>query len=205
MLTKFLKSKTAFVFIEFQHEWIGENAPLKNRFVKDRELFDLSVSNAAQIITKAREKEWMIVHAGLDLSHDPEYLVFAGGTGKLGLAGAIPKVGTWQESGSRFVPPFCPEAGEFIVKGRAGASVLKHSTLDPFLRHNGISNLVLMGFATHVCVESTLRDAHDSGYNCIVVTDACGAFEQQQADYFEKHVLHHFGEGCITPELLSIL
>ncbi|MGI0119572.1 hypothetical protein [Zooshikella sp. RANM57] len=50
-----------------------------------------------------------------------------------------------------------------------------------------------------------LRCAHDSGYNCIVVTDACGAFEQVQADYFEKHILHHFGEGCTTSELLNTL
>lgn len=79
--------------------------------------------------------------------------------------------------------------------------MLKNSTLDPFLRNNRIDTIVLMGFATHVCVESTLREAHDIGLNCWIVTDGCAAFTEAQHDHVVEHVLHHFGAGIDTATL----
>lgn len=49
-----------------------------------------------------------------------------------------------------------------------------------------------------MCVESTLREAHDKGYTTYVVTDATGAFTQQQQNYFEDEILHHFGKGILV-------
>ena len=95
--------------------------------------------------------------------------------------------------------------GEFIVHGRSGASVLKNSTLDAFLRNNRIDTLFLTSFATHVCVESTLRDAHDSGINVFVVKDACAAFNRAQDEHFHQHILHHFGAGIDVATLLKML
>jgi nicotinamidase-related amidase len=103
------------------------------------------------------------------------------------------------------VPPFVPLPGEFIVRGRSGASVLKNSTLDPFLRNNRIDTLYLSGFATHVCVESTLRDAHDNGLNVFVVKDACAAFTRAQDDHFYQHILHHFGASIDVASLVERL
>jgi nicotinamidase-related amidase len=151
------------------------------------------VDTAARVLSAARTGGWTIAHAGLDLRHDPDYALFNGGEGVSGLRAAIPKAGTWTGDGARFVEPFVPRAGEFQAVGRSGASVLKNATLDPFLRNRGITTVLLMGFATHVCVESTLREAHDLGYNAVLVHDACAAFEQRQHDHVRRHVLHHFG------------
>ena len=141
----------------------------------------------------------------MDLSHDANYLIFGQGRKKSGLASAIPRAKTWDEKGVQFVEPFVPRNGEFVVKGRSGASVLKNSTLDPYLRNNDITTLFLSGFATHVCIESTLREAHDMGLNTIVILDACGAFEDEQSTYFENHILHHFGQGIKSQELLNVI
>jgi len=73
------------------------------------------------------------------------------------------------------------------------------------LRHNGFDKLIFMGFATHVCVESSLREAHDMGYEAYSVLDACGAFTQSQTDYFEAHILHHFGASLMRKDLLDLL
>ncbi len=121
----------------------------------------------------------------------------------LGLRKAIPAAGTWKERGAAFVAPFVPREGEFVLKGRSGASVLKNATLDPFLRNNDINTLFLMGFATHVCVESTLREAHDLGYNAYVVEDACAAFEAAQHEHVRRHVIHHFGEETDASTLIA--
>ena len=201
----FEKDKSAFVFIEFQQEWIGPDARLKNLLVKNKNKFEQVVKAAALIIETARQKKYNIVHAGLDLSHDANYLIFGQGRNKSGLASAIPRAKTWDEKGAQFVEPFVPRNGEFVVKGRSGASVLKNSTLDPYLRNNDITTLFLSGFAIHVCIESTLREAHDMGLNTIVILDACGAFEDEQSTYFENHILHHFGQGIKSQELLNVI
>lgn len=200
------KNRTAIVFIEFQDEWIGPEAKLRDLLVKDLQDFNAAVANAESIIKSARENGWLIAHAGLDLRHDPDYLIFGrGGEDKAGLRKAIPNAGTWTGQGAEFVEPFIPQAGEFIVTGRSGASVFKNSTLDAFLRNNDVNTVILLGFATHVCVESSMREAQDIGYNVYVVPDASGAFEKAQADYFEAHILHHFGHGISTNELITQL
>lgn len=205
MITNLNLKRTAFVFIEFQNAWIGEGARLAKFLVEDRDAFYPAVGNAEKIINGARKAGCLIAHAGLDMRDDPQYLLWGRGEGKLGLAGAVPRAGTWTtENDVAFVEPFVPQAGEFIVKGRSGASVFKNSNLDPFLRNNDVENVVLLGFALHVCVESSLREAHDIGYNAYVAVDACGAFNLAQSEYFSKHIIRHFGLNLESEALISL-
>jgi nicotinamidase-related amidase len=197
------KERTALVFIEFQEEWIGDKAFLRKELVKDDAAMDRATAAAANVLDRARRSGWKIAHAPLDFSQDTNYLLLGRGEGKAGLAGAIPRLRTWQTEGSRFIAPFVPRAGEFVSRGRSGASVLTNATLDAYLRNNDINTIVLMGFATHVCVESTLRQAHDMGYNVYVVTDGVAPFEPEQQAYFEKHVLHHFGRPITSQQLIA--
>jgi nicotinamidase-related amidase len=75
--------------------------------------------------------------------------------------------------------------------------------LSAYLRNNGLDTIILMGFATHVRIESTLRQAHDMGYNVYVVNDGVAPFEPEQQAYFERHVLHHFGEAITSEQLIE--
>jgi len=196
------RSRSAIIFIEFQNEWLDPASPL-NRLMQDRAQFDEAVKNAATLIAHAREQEIPIVHAGLSLVNDPGYGIFAGGRDKLGLRGAIPRAGTWTTPQRvAFPEPFTPKPGEFVVAGRSGASVLTNSNLDAYLRNNRIDQLYLAGFALHVCVESTLRDAHDLGYDATVISDAAPAFTAQQREHVLHDVVHHFGRHATTAQLI---
>jgi nicotinamidase-related amidase len=199
------KQRTALVFIEFQEEWIGEHPALTEILVKDKQAMVNATEAARRVLEAARASGWTIVHAPLDLSSDPNYLIFGRGEGKLGLRSEIPRIKAWQASGSRFVAPFVPRENEFVSRGRSGASIITNSTLDAFLRNNGIDTIVLTGFATHICVESTLRHGHDLGLNVYVVKDAVAPFEPEQQAYFERHVLHHFGAGITSDQLIAQL
>ncbi len=201
----FDKNRSALVFIEFQAEWLSQESPLFQNLVLDKEPFLSAVSQAAVLLAAARQHACHIAHAGLDLRPDPHYRLFSGGHGVMGLRAAIPKAGTWIGRGADFVAPFVPMRQEFIVQGRSGASVLKNSTLDPYLRNNRIDTIFLSGFATHVCVESTLRDAHDSGLNVVVVRDACAAFTRAQDAYFHQNILHHFGASMDVATIVKQL
>ena len=200
-----IPGRTALVFIEFQDEWLAPEAFLYQQLVLDKPAFRAAVANAARVLQAAREQGWAIVHAGLDMRSDPQYRLFAGGKNLMGLRAAIPKAGTWIAQGAKFTPPFIPQENEYQSLGRSGASVLKNSTLDAYLRNNRLDTVIFMGFATHVCVESSLREAHDMGLNAWVVDDACAAFTVEQHDYFLKNILHHFGESLSSEALINII
>ncbi|MGE4504921.1 MAG: cysteine hydrolase [Desulfovibrionaceae bacterium] len=199
------KDRSALVFIEFQREWLDPEGTLARLLVQDKPAFGRAVENAAGVLAAARANGWLVAHAGLDMRHDPGYLLFGAGKGgeRLGLRGVIPRAGTWTGSGAEFAEPFVPREGEFPVRGRSGASAFKNSTLDPFLRNNGVSTVFLLGFATHVCVESSLREAHDLGYDAWLVHDGCAAFTAEQHEHVRRHVVHHFGAEVDAATLIQ--
>ncbi|MCW8128036.1 cysteine hydrolase [Microbulbifer halophilus] len=198
-----VRDRSAIVFIEFQREWVSEAGRLRRLLVKDDGHFQQAVDRAASLLASARAEGFRVAHAPLDLRRDPNYRLFGGGRDVIGLRRAIPNAGTWTDEGAEFVEPFVPRQDEFVAAGRSGASVLKNSTLDPYLRNNDVRTLFLAGFATHVCVESTLREAHDLGYNAYLVSDACAAFEESQHEHVLDHVVHHFGGAVATDDLIA--
>lgn len=199
------KARTALIFIEFQNEWVAPMGTLRKLLVEDEAQFQTAIDNGARVLEAARQAGWTVAHTPLDLRKDSSYRIFGPPDEALGLRRAIQKAGTWTGDGAAFPAPFAPQVDEFVAAGRSGASVLTNSTLDAFLRNNDVNTVVFLGFATHVCVESSLRQAHDLGYNAYVVTDAVGAFEDHQNTYFQEHVLHHFGAGITSDALIAVI
>ena len=194
--------KSALVMIEFVNEWLAPQGKLRG-LIKDTEAFSLSQDAAQHALAAARKAGMPIIHTTLKLSSD--YREF--GHLHFGLRGAISKAGTWQkqDDGWQFYPPFTPRPDEFIVSGRAGASAFTASDLDNYLRAQGITRLYLAGYATHVCIESTLRAAHDLGYEAVVLSDATAAFTAQQQQHVLTDVVHHFGWAMTTQAFVETL
>ena len=105
---------------------------------------------------------------------------------------------------SQAVNSTCPSqlGEEFVVGGRTGGSAFAGSNLDSYLRNNHIDTLYIMGYALHVCVESTLRSAHDLGYKPILIEDASAAFTPEQRQHVLNEVVHHFGKKITTQEFM---
>lgn len=194
------KSKSALILIETQNEWMHLDGKLNKALVKDREMMQASIKNIEKALEYARKNGIKVIHVGLRFQKGYPELA----NGKNGLRKAIPDAGTFSinEFGSQFFETVKPIDGEFVVTGRVGASGFTGSNLDVYLRNNKIENLYLVGYATHVCVESTLRDAHEKGYNTFVLSDATSAFTQTQQSYFLSDIVHHFG-GQLTTENFS--
>jgi nicotinamidase-related amidase len=196
------KERSALLLIEFVNEWIGPEAGL-DFLMEDREQFARSRQAGNQILEAARREGLTVIHATLRLSND--YREF--GDGHFGLRKAIPEAGTWRESedGWRFADGFEPLEGEFVVEGRTGSSVFAGGNLESFLRANEITQLFLAGYALHVCVESTMRDAHDRAYDAVVLPDATAAFTAAQRKHVLEHVIHHFGAAMETDDFIRWL
>lgn len=187
--------RSALLMIEFVNEWLAPEGKLR-RLIEDEHQFSQSQEAARLALAAARQAGMPVIHATLQMSSDYREL----GRARFGLRGAIQKAGTWQkqESGWQFHGPFAPLENEFVVSGRAGASAFSASDLDNYLRGQGITRLYLAGYATHVCIESTLRAAHDLGYEPVVLSDATAAFTDQQQQHVLNEVVHHFGWAMPT-------
>ena len=187
----------ALILIECQNEWLSKDGKL-NKLIEDDGLFKDSVANIEKVLGFARDFGMPIAHVGLRFQIGYPELA----NGKSGLNKAIPEAGTFpiNEFGSQFYDAFKPIKNEFIVTGRTGSSAFAGSNLDVWLRNNKIEDVYLVGYATHVCVESTMREAHDKGYNPILIEDATSAFNRMQQEYVLNEVVHHFGEHRTTAD-----
>ncbi|QKF73060.1 isochorismatase [Aliarcobacter faecis] len=189
---------SALLLIEYQNEWLDEKSKLYS-FMKDKKQFEESIKNSKEALEYARKIGMKVVHIPLVLSDD--YKEF--GNGQYGLRAVIPQVKTWKGENKDFHKDFIPKDDEFVITGRLGASGFAGSNLDTVLRNNDIKTLYMMGFATNVCVESTFREAHDKGYNGIVISDATSSFTKEEKEFFLKNIVHHFGENISIKEFLN--
>jgi nicotinamidase-related amidase len=79
------------------------------------------------------------------------------------------------EPGHDIIPELAPVAGEPVVD-KPGKGAFFATDLDAILRVRGITQLVLCGVTTEVCVHTTLREANDRGFDCLVLADCVGSY-----------------------------
>lgn len=195
-------ARTALVLIECQKEWLAADGKLQI-VIQDRPQFDSAAAGALELLNIARDAGISIAHVGLRFQEGhPEM-----GEGGFGLRGAIKTFGTFPVNtpASEFAEGFEPKDNEFIVTGRVGGSAFSGSNLDIWLRNNGIDTVILGGFALHVCVESSLRSAHDLGYYSYLAQDASAAFNAAQREHVLTDVVPHFGKALPNAEIQSNL
>jgi nicotinamidase-related amidase len=104
------------------------------------------------------------------------------------------------------LPDVAPLPGEIVLDKNA-SSAFVGSPIDFYLRNLDLQTLVVCGVATHACVQHTVRDAADRGYNVILVSDACTSSPGQERAH--QRTLRVFGRvfGCVrsTADVLADL
>lgn len=79
------------------------------------------------------------------------------------------------EQGAEIVPALAPKSGE-IVLDKPGKGAFCRTNLEEILLDKKLQHLVLAGVTTEVCVQTTMREANDRGFDCLVATDATDSY-----------------------------
>lgn len=130
--------------------------------------------NSKQLIEVARAKGIKVLHAPITFSDDFRELATDNLYGILAniKAGNAFLASDW---GGNIIDSMAPVGQDIVVQGKRGLCAFASTNLDFILRQNGIETLILCGFLTNCCVESTMRTAYEKGYKVVTVTDCVAA------------------------------
>jgi ureidoacrylate peracid hydrolase len=195
-------NETALVLIEFQNDFTTEGG-IFHGAVKGVMDSSNMLYNTVETVKAAREAGINIVYVPISFTADyHEVTPTPYGIMKGVVHNGAFKKDTW---GMKFVDVLAPEPGDIIIEGKRSFCGFASTNLDFVLRSRGIKNVVLAGYLTNCCVESTMRTAYDKGYNVISLTDCCATLSQAEHDNAIKSDFPMFSQPMSHTEFIAVL
>jgi nicotinamidase-related amidase len=170
---------TALVIIDMQRDFL-EPGGFGETLGNDVSLLATAIPPCQALLRQARELGMFVVHTREghrpDLSDAPRAKVERGAPSmRIGAPGPMGRILIRGEAGHAIIAALQPVEGEPVVD-KPGKGAFFATDLDRLLGYRGIDTLIVCGVTTEVCVHTTVREANDRGYRCIVPSDACASY-----------------------------
>lgn len=210
--------KTAIVLIEPQYDFLKPGGSMYQFIAEQLEKRNV-IENLANLISKARSKVKKIIYTPFEAFEPGFPEIDRDGPGMGGLRGLeidMPTgwklggkkvTGAWVAGtpGPEIIPELTPQKGDIILRGKKTLDAFWSTALDYTLRVNMIEWVVIVGFHTNWCVESTARSAYDKGYRVVVIGDCTGTDTDEEQNYVEKYIFPKIGHVLNYKEFLKCL
>jgi nicotinamidase-related amidase len=168
---------TALVLIEYQNEFTTEGGVLHGAV--DKVMSETKMlANTVELVGAARKKGIAILHVPITFAPGYKELTrHPYGILKGVVDGNAFVKGTW---GAAICDPLKPQDGDIVIEGKRGLDAFASTNIDFILRSKGIKTVIIGGFLTNCCVESTMRTAYEHGFDVITLTDCCAATSPEE-------------------------
>jgi biuret amidohydrolase len=194
----FIPGRTALVVIDMQRDFI-EKGGFGDALGNDVTRLEAIIPVISKLLDLFRRKRWPVVHtreAHLpDLSDCPPSKIARGDAPlKIGEAGSMGRLLVRGEPGNQIVDALKPVAGEVVID-KPGKGMFFGTDIQSILDNKGVTHLLFTGVTTEVCVQTSMREANDRGYECLLVEDAT---ESYFADFKQAAIEMMVAQGGIV-------
>ena len=171
--------RTAILMIDMQRDFL-EPGGFGETLGNDVSLLAKAVAPCRALLDAARAKGVFIIHTREghrpDLSDAPRAKLERGAPSlRIGALGPMGRILIRGEPGHDIVERLSPRPGEPVID-KPGKGAFYATDLHAILSNRNIESLIVCGVTTAVCVHTTVREAHDRGYRCVVPSDCCGSY-----------------------------
>ncbi len=172
-------AKAALVIIDMQRDFL-EPGGFGEALGNDVSLLRSAVAPCSSALDAMRACGALIIHTREghrpDLADCPHAKWERGPIGRrIGDEGPMGRILVRGEPGHEIVPELAPIDGEPVID-KSGKGAFYATDLEAILRSRGIEVLLVAGVTTEVCVHTTVREANDRGFRCVVLSDCCGSY-----------------------------
>ncbi|HTP61709.1 MAG TPA: cysteine hydrolase [Burkholderiales bacterium] len=179
---KFEPSHTALVVIDMQRDFV-EAGGFGETLGNDVRRLQAIIPTTQKLLAICRGAGIAVVHTREshrpDLSDCPPAKRLRGSPKlRIGDAGAMGRILVRGEPGNDIVPALAPAPGEIVID-KPGKGAFYATDLGEILRLKNITHLLFAGVTTEVCVQTTMREANDRGYDCLLIEDATESYFPQ--------------------------
>ncbi|HEY6895560.1 MAG TPA: cysteine hydrolase [Rhodanobacteraceae bacterium] len=170
---------TALLVIDMQRDFV-EPGGFGEALGNDVTPLTAVIGPCRRMLDAAREREMLVIHTREGHAPDladcpPSKLVRGRGDKRIGDLGPMGRILVRGERGHGIVDELAPLKGEVVVD-KPGKGAFCATDLDLILHNRSIRSLIVCGVTTEVCVNTTVREANDRGYECVVLSDCVGSY-----------------------------